>query len=98
MRGLIFGAGYGSVALFTLVGVAIALPFTINLSIWRTGGIINCGFWYLLLVIVFFIFNGVILYILRRVYKNRKREDVFAKRTDFCREILLSTIIVKAKL
>ena len=76
MRGLISGAGYGSVILFTLVGVAITLPFTMNLSIWKTGGIINCEFWYLLLVLVFFIFNGIILYILRRVYKNRKREDV----------------------
>ena len=76
MRGLISGAGYGSVILFTLVGVAITHPFMMNLSIWKTGGIINCGFWYLLLVIVLFIFNGIILYILRRVYKNRKREDV----------------------
>ena len=76
MRGLISGAGYGSVVLFTLVGVAITLPFMMDLSIWKTGWIINCGFWYLLLVIVFFILNGVILYILRRIYKNRKREDV----------------------
>ena len=76
MRGLISGAGYGSVALFTLAGRAITKPFMMDLSIWKTGGIINCGFWYLLLVIVFFIFNGIILYILGRIYKNRKREDV----------------------
>jgi peptide/histidine transporter 3/4 len=76
MRGLISGAGYGSVILFTLIGVAITQPFMMDLSIWKTGGIINCEFWYLLLVIVFFIFNGIILYILGRVYKNRKREDV----------------------
>ncbi len=76
MRGLISGAGYGSVALFTLVGVAITQPFMMNLSIWNSGGIINCGFWYLLLVILFFILNGVILHILGRFYKNRKREDV----------------------
>ena len=76
MKGLISGAGYGSVALFSLAGRAITKPFMMDLSIWRTGGIINCGFWYLLLVIVFFILNGVILYILGRIYKNRKREDV----------------------
>ena len=77
MRGLISGAGYGSVALFTLFGIAITQPFMMNLPVWNgSGGIINCGFWYLLLVIVFFIFNGIILYILGRVYKNRKREDV----------------------
>ena len=76
MRGLISGAGYGSVALFTLIGIAVTQPFTMKLSVWNTGGIINCGFWYVLLVLVFFAFNSVILYILGRVYKNRKREDV----------------------
>ncbi len=76
MRGLISGAGYGSVALFTLVGVAITQPFKMNLSIWNTGGIIDCGFWYLLLVIVYFVFNGITFCILGRIYKNRKREDV----------------------
>ena len=44
MRGLISGAGYGSVALFTLAGIAITQPFMMDLSIWKTGGIINCGF------------------------------------------------------
>ena len=92
MRGLISGAGYGSVALFTLAGRTITKPFMMNLSIWRTGGIINCGCWYLLLVIVFVILNGVILYILGRIYKNRKRKDVLPNEQIFCREILLSTI------
>ena len=54
MRGLISGAGYGSVALFTLIGIAVTQPFTMKLSVWNTGGIINCGFLYSLLVIVFF--------------------------------------------
>ena len=76
MRGLISGAGYGSVALFTLIGIAVTQPFTMKLSVWNTRGIINCGFWYALLVTVFFTFNSIILYILGRVYKNRKREDV----------------------
>ena len=77
MRGLISGAGYGSVTLFTLVGIAITKPFTMDLPVWNnSGGIVSCGFWYSLLIIVFFIFNGAILCILGRVYKNRKREDV----------------------
>ena len=59
-----------------LVGVGITQPFTMNLPIWSTGRIVNCRLWYLLLVIVFFILNGIILYILGRFYKNRKREDV----------------------
>ena len=48
MRGLISGAGYGSVALFTLVGVAIIQPFMMNLSIWKTGW--DSQLWTLVLV------------------------------------------------
>ena len=80
MRGLISGAGYGSVALFTLAGIAITQPFMMDLSIWKTGGIINCGFWYLLLVIVFFIFNGIILYILGKREDVLPNEQIFAER------------------
>ena len=54
-----------------------------KLSVWNTGGIINCGFLYSLLVIVFFTFNSIILYILGRVYKNRKREDVLSNKQIF---------------
>ena len=80
MRGLISGAGYGSVVLFTLAGIAITQPFMMDLSIWKTGGIINCGFWYLLLVIVFFIFNGIILYILGKREDVLPNEQIFAER------------------
>ena len=83
MRGLISGAGYGSVALFTLVGVAITQPFMMNLPIWKTGGIVNCGFWYLLVIVIIFIFNGIILYILGRFYKNRNIEDVLPNKQIF---------------
>ena len=91
MRGLISGAGYGSVALLTLVGIAITQPFMMNLSIWNTGGIINCGFWYLLLVIIFFVLNGIILYILGNIYKNRKREDVLPNEQIFAERYYCNT-------
>ena len=75
MRGLISGAGYGSVAIFTLIGYGITHPFTMALPIWSTD-IISCGFWYLLLVIVYLAISSIVLSILGRMYKNRKREDV----------------------
>ena len=75
MRGLISGASYGSVAVFTLIGFGISYPFTIPLSIWNTG-LISCGFWYLLLFILYLTFNCIVLCVFRKLYKNRKREDV----------------------
>ena len=75
MRGLISGAGYGSVAIFTLIGYGITHPFTMALPIWSTD-IISCGFWYLLLIIVYLAISSIVLSILGRMYKNRKREDV----------------------
>ena len=48
MRGLIFGAGYGSVTLFTIIGYGIYWPFIhLRSKIWGTG-IISCELWYLL--------------------------------------------------
>ena len=77
MRGLISGAGYGSVAIFTLIGFGITQPFRMPLPAWSsTGTIISCGFWYLLMMIVHLAFNSIVLYILKKLYKNRKREDV----------------------
>ena len=75
MRGLISGASYGSVAVFTLIGFGITYPFTMSLSIWSTG-LISCGFWYLLLSILYLTFNCLVLCVFRKLYKNRKREDV----------------------
>ncbi len=75
MRGLIFGAGYGSTFIFTMIGYGIYLPFTHPSTIWDTG-IISCEIWYLLLVLlILLIFSGLLL-VVGRWYKNRKREDV----------------------
>ena len=46
-------------------------------------GIINCEFWYLLLVLFILILNSIILCILSKWYKNRKREDVLPNEQAF---------------
>ena len=75
MKGLIIGTVYGSVLIIALIGYGITEPFTRHMITWSTG-VISCGFWYLLLVIIVLIFNSTLLLILGKVYKNRKREDV----------------------
>ena len=75
MRGLMVGAGYGSVLLFTMIGYGIYWPFTHHSSTWGTG-IISCEFWYLLSVLVVLIIASGILLAVGRWYKNRKRQDV----------------------
>ena len=72
MRGLIFGAGYGSVFIFIIIGDGIYWPFT-HLSINWGPGVISCEFWYLLLtLLIITIFSGLSL-VAGRWYKNRKR-------------------------
>ena len=75
MRGLIMGTAYCMFALCVVVGVGISIPFTRQLSIWDTG-IISCGFWYALLLLVVEMLVGFLLFLLRKWYKKRKREDV----------------------
>ena len=75
MRGLIMGTAYCTFALCVAVGVGISMPFTRQLSIWGTG-IISCGFWYALLLLVVGVLVGFLLLLLQKWYKKRKREDV----------------------
>ena len=75
MRGLMIGAGYGSIFLFTIIGYGIYWPFTQHSPTWGTG-IISCEFWYLLSVLVVLIIVSGILLAVGRWYKNRKRQDV----------------------
>ena len=78
MRELIFGAAYGSFAVFSLIGYGISMLFTGHLIGWGTG-IISCGFWYLLLILLVMALYSTVLLILLRHYKRRKREDVLPK-------------------
>ena len=75
MKGLMVGTVYGSVVIITIIGYGITVPFTRHMITWSTG-VISCGFWYLLLMIIVSIFNSTLLLILGKLYKNRKREDV----------------------
>ena len=75
MKGLMVGTVYGSVVIIAFIGYGITVPFTRHMITWSTG-MISCGFWYLLFVIIVLIFNSTLLLILGKLYKNRKREDV----------------------
>lgn len=80
MKGLMFGAVYGSVAIFALIGYGLAQPLILLPSISSTWGtrMFSCGFWYLVLISSFLIlvFDSAILAVLGKLYKNRKREDI----------------------
>ena len=75
MRGLIMGTAYCMFALCAAVGIGISIPFTRQLSIWGTG-IISCGFWYALLLLVVEVLAGFMFTAIQKWYKKRKREDV----------------------
>ena len=75
MRGLMFGAFYGFLVVFTLFGYGITWPFKSQSITWGNG-IISCGFWYLLLCVVILGITGAVVTVLGTAYKKRKREDV----------------------
>ena len=75
MRGLLMGTAYATIVLTGPVMNGIGIPFTRQLSIWGTG-IISCGFWYDLLLLVVGVVSGFVLTALLKWYKKRKREDV----------------------
>ena len=75
MRGLIMGTAYCSFTLCAAMGVGVSIPFTRHLSIWGTG-IISCGFWYALLLLVVEVLVGFMFTVMQKWYKKRKREDV----------------------
>ena len=75
MRGLLMGSAYGMFALFAALTVVISIPFTKISSIWGTG-IVSCGFWYAVLLLVTEVMIGITLVVTLKFYKKRKREDV----------------------
>ena len=60
MRGLVMGTVYCMLTLFAAVGLGISVPITKRFSIWDTG-IISCGFWYDLLLLVVVALVGFML-------------------------------------
>ena len=75
MRGLLFGTGNGSVALFNLLGYGLIEVFIRAPFAWGTG-IISCEFWLLLLILVVLIISIALFCGIVKWYKKRKREDV----------------------
>ena len=75
MRGLIVGTACCLLVLCGALGTSIRVPFSRQLSIWGTG-IISCGFWYALLLLVVGLVAGFLHIATHRWYKKRKREDV----------------------
>ena len=75
MRGLMIGAGFGSIFIFTIIEYVIYWSFTQQSSTWATG-IISCEVWYLFSVLLVLTFFSGVLLAVGRWYKNRKREDV----------------------
>ena len=75
MRGLIMGMVFCMFALCAAAGLGTNTLFTRPLSIWGTG-IISCGFWYALLLLVIEVLIGLLLIAMLMWYKKRKREDV----------------------
>ena len=76
MRGLMFGASYGTMAVLYIIGYGISELLTSKIIPWGKGLVISCEFWYLLLNIVLLGFMGVVVAVFTRCYKKRKRENV----------------------
>ena len=76
MKGLLTGMFYGLFAVFLMVnGVTLTL-FKVKSSIWKTGTIFSCEFWYLQMKIILFTIIVFIIFSLVKCYKKRRREDV----------------------
>ena len=75
MRGLLVGAGYGCAVLLNLIVLGLVQPFTRHSSTWGTG-IISCGFWFLIFMILLMSVGLAALCAVVKWYRHRKREDV----------------------
>ena len=72
MRGLIMGTCCCLVVLCTAIGKSISTLFYRQRSIWGTG-IISCGFWYALLLLVIGVLTSIMNFALLKWYKKRER-------------------------
>ena len=75
MKGVFIGILLSIVGVFSAVGVAAFIPFTLDLSIWNKG-VLSCGFWFYFSEAVV-IGTGMFLAMgIFKWYKKRRREDV----------------------
>lgn len=75
MKGIILGVSYGSTFIFSVILALIMWPFKTRVSSWGSG-VISCGFWFNMLILLIQLLVSLILVPLIRWYKQRKREDL----------------------
>ena len=76
MKGVIVGFFYGSLVIFYVLNKGITKIFIATSSVWSGDTSISCGFWYLLIKIIYALIAVFTLFLLSIIYKKRKREDV----------------------
>ena len=75
MKGLVAGIIYGLLAIFMMLSRGVLQPFKSESLDWGTG-ILSCGFWYLLTLLIYLVIVMAATVVVMRWYKKRKREDV----------------------
>ena len=75
MKGLVAGAAYGLLIVYTSIFSGIKELFNSSLFKWGTG-VISCGFWYLVSVLSSLTIAIIVFFLALKLYKRRKREDV----------------------
>ena len=84
MKGVIVGFFYGSLVIFYVLNKGITKIFIATSSVWSGDTSISCGFWYLLIKIIYALIAVFTLFLLSIIYKKRKREDVLPSEHFFC--------------
>ena len=75
MKGLVAGAAYGLLVVYTSILSGIDQLFSNGSFKWGTG-VISCEFWYSVSVLSLLMIAIVVLFLAFKFYKRRKREDV----------------------
>ena len=91
MKGLVAGILYGFIGIFMMFSQEIMLPFTTKSLEWGTGTM-SCGFWYLLMVLIYLVIVMTATVIVMRWYKKRKREDVLPNEQIFAERYYSRTL------
>ena len=73
MKGLMVGIFYGSLVLFLVLNKGI---FALNSPSWNFGTVFICGFWYLMIKLLFLLVTVTISPLVSLCYKKRKRDDI----------------------
>ena len=76
MKGLVLGTFFALFLVFCMLSNVLQQIFTIHISLWKTGSMFSCGFWYLQMKSVSLFIVVSVLLVMIKCYKGRKREDV----------------------